>query len=56
MHSAIEGTNIFSAKYANDGFGMATIKALSGLIVKPVTGFMDGANHIIKGSENMMTS
>lgn len=56
MQSALEGGNIFSSKYANDGFGMATLKALTGLVVKPVTGLMDGTNHILKGSENMMTS
>jgi hypothetical protein len=56
FESAFKNLNLTHRRHLHENFGVATIKALAGFIIKPVTGVMDGISHVLKGTENMMTA
>lgn len=56
FQSAFANLNIHHRRYMHESFGVATVKALAGFLIKPVASVMDGFNHILKGTQNMMTA
>ena len=56
FQSAFANLNITHRRYMNNNFGVATVKALASHLIKPISGVMDSFNHVLKGTQNMMTA